>query len=69
MDALYLFVNDNILLRGGNILDLTNWNDNLFCELKDQSLKDVYEKYKDSDGFLYISYCEYSSFGMCIEWI
>ncbi|KAL4441614.1 hypothetical protein ABPG74_021546 [Tetrahymena malaccensis] len=45
VDALYLFVNDNILLRG------------------DQCLKDVYEKYKDSDGFIYLSYCEYSSFG------
>mmetsp|Transcript_3271 Transcript_3271/g.3601 ORF Transcript_3271/g.3601 Transcript_3271/m.3601 type:complete len:124 (-) Transcript_3271:149-520(-) len=29
----------------------------------DSKMSEVYERYKDSDGFLYIEFCEYSSFG------
>lgn len=27
------------------------------------SISDVYQQYKDPDGFLYIQYCEYNTFG------
>lgn len=26
-------------------------------------MSEVYAQYKDADGFLYIEYCEYNSFG------
>mmetsp|Transcript_73958 Transcript_73958/g.85849 ORF Transcript_73958/g.85849 Transcript_73958/m.85849 type:complete len:127 (+) Transcript_73958:10-390(+) len=29
----------------------------------DSKISEVYERHKDSDGFLYIEFCEYSSFG------
>jgi len=29
----------------------------------DSKMSEVYAQYKDADGFLYIEYCEYNSFG------
>ena len=26
-------------------------------------MTDVYDEYKDADGFIYIDYCEYNTFG------
>ena len=31
--------------------------------LLDSKMKEVYEQYKDADGFLYIEFCENPSFG------
>ena len=49
-DALYLFV-DNNLLQPCNPLLLV------------QTLGQIYQLYKNKDGFLHISYYEYSTFG------
>lgn len=57
-EALYLFVNGRTLLKSGKIkLLVHDWR------WLDSKMSEVYDKYKDSDGFLYIEFCEYSSFG------
>ena len=44
-EAVYLFVNSKIALRGGFIS---------FFIILDMTIKEVYESYKDEDKFLYI---------------
>ena len=56
---IFIFLKENFVLKLQNSKQL--------FDLLDQSLKDVYDKYKDSDGFIYVSYCEYSSFGQWRE--
>ena len=56
-EAVYLFVNNNVVLRGGTSHTHT------IHYLKDLSMTDVYDEYKDADGFIYIDYCEYNTFG------
>lgn len=52
-EAVYLFVNSKVALRGGKSIDY----------FVDMSIKEVYDKYQDDDKFLYIQYCEYNTFG------
>jgi Microtubule associated protein 1A/1B, light chain 3. len=35
----------------------------LYITPTDSKMSEVYHQYKDPDGFLYIEYCEYNSFG------
>ena len=66
-EALYLFVQGKNLIKSGNYKYF-----NLSWLFVDSTLSEVYAQYKDEDGFLYIEYCEYSSFGgekFLNEWV
>jgi GABA(A) receptor-associated protein len=58
-DGLFFFVNGNHMLKNGKKFELSNYLDTLMA--------DVYEKKKDSDGFLYIVYTDESTLGG--DWI
>lgn len=58
-EALYLFVNGRTLLKSGKKAIDTLAK----TTCVDSKMSEVYDKYRDSDGFLYIEFCEYSSFG------
>jgi GABA(A) receptor-associated protein len=55
-DSLYFFVNGKYLLKGGkSTYPFLNHLDTLMAQ--------VYEKKKDSDGFLYITYTDETTLG------
>ncbi len=61
-DSLYFFVNGKYLLKGGTHL-FSFLNPNILDTLMAQ----VYEKKKDSDGFLYITYTDETTLGAEFE--
>ncbi len=61
-DALYLFVSQTDMLKPGFCLSYFIVFI-IFFFLIDTSIAEVYEKYKDKDGFLYIEYSEFPTFG------
>ena len=60
-DALYLFVSKTDMLKPGIIFRFFYFF--IFLNYLDTSIAEVYEKYKDKDGFLYIEYSEFPTFG------
>jgi GABA(A) receptor-associated protein len=55
-DSLYFFVNGKYLLKGGKKIDQIN-------VILDTLMAHVYEKRKDNDGFLYITYTDETTLG------
>jgi GABA(A) receptor-associated protein len=60
-DSLYFFVNGKYLLKGGKLKFSS-----IFIIL-DTLMAHVYEKKKDSDGFLYITYTDETTLGEMFE--
>ena len=61
-DSLYFFVNGKYLLKGGMVVQKL-----LKTILLDTLMAHVYEKRKDNDGFLYITYTDETTLGAITE--
>ena len=60
--ALYLFVNGKTLLRSGQLLAKTILLTYLLCDL-DTMVAEFYPKYKQEDGFVYLTLSDIATWG------